>query len=69
MQKRRLGRTELNVSVIGFGGIKLPGVPKDDAVKIINRALDLGINFIDTARNYGDSEEKIGYVLKDKRGQ
>jgi uncharacterized protein len=69
MQKRRLGRTELNVSVIGFGGIKLPGVPKDDAVKIINRALDLGINFIDTARNYGDSEEKIGYVLKDRRNE
>jgi len=69
MQKRRLGRTELNVSVIGFGGIKLPGVQKDDAVKIVNRALDLGVNFIDTARNYGDSEEKIGYVLKDRRDE
>ncbi|MDQ1318315.1 MAG: uncharacterized protein QG588_1975, partial [Candidatus Poribacteria bacterium] len=69
MQKRKLGRTELNVSVIGFGGIKLPGVQKDDAVKIINRALDLGINFIDTARNYGDSEEKIGCVLKDRRDE
>lgn len=69
MQKRRLGRTELDVSVIGFGGIKLPGVQKDDAVSIINRALDLGINFIDTARNYGDSEEKIGHVLKDRRDE
>ena len=67
MQKRALGKTGLNVSVIGFGAIKLPGVPADDVVKIINRALDLGINYIDTARNYRDSEEKIGLVLKDRR--
>jgi len=69
MLKRRLGRTNLNVSVIGFGGIKLPGVPKDEAVNIINRAIDLGVNFIDTARAYGDSEEKIGVVLKDRRDE
>ena len=67
MQKKILGRTGLNVSIIGFGAIKLPGVPADDAVKIINRALDLGVNYIDTARNYRDSEEKIGRVLKDRR--
>ncbi len=69
MQKRRLGRTNLNVSVIGFGGIKLPGVNFDIAVKIINRAIDLGVNFIDTARAYGDSEEKIGAVLKNRRSE
>jgi predicted aldo/keto reductase-like oxidoreductase len=67
MQKRILGRTGLEVSIIGFGGIKLPGVEKKDAVRIINRALDLGLNYIDTARNYRDSEEKIGVVLKDRR--
>jgi len=67
MKKRLLGKTGLEVSVIGFGGIKLPGVQKDDAVKIINRALDLGLNYIDTARNYRDSEEKIGLVLKERR--
>lgn len=69
MQKRKLGRTGLEVSIIGFGGIKLPGVQRDDAVKIINRALDLGVNYIDTARNYRDSEEKIGLVLKDRRAE
>ena len=69
MQKRKLGRTGLEVSIIGFGGIKLPHVQKDNAVRIINRSLDLGINFIDTARNYGDSEEKIGTVLKDRRAE
>lgn len=69
MQKRKLGKTGLDVSIIGFGGIKLPGVQKDDAVKIINRAVDLGVNYIDTARNYRDSEEKIGLVLKDRRSE
>ena len=69
MQKRRLGRTGLDVSIIGFGAIKLPGVQRDDAVKIINRALDLGVNYIDTARNYRDSEEKIGLVLKERRAE
>ncbi len=69
MQKRRLGRTNLYTSVIGFGGIKLPSVNKDDAIKIINRAIDLGVNFIDTARGYGDSEEKIGLAIKDRRAE
>jgi predicted aldo/keto reductase-like oxidoreductase len=69
MQKRTLGRTGLEVSVIGFGAIKLPGVQTDVSVSIINRALDLGINYIDTARNYRDSEEKIGLVLKERRAE
>jgi predicted aldo/keto reductase-like oxidoreductase len=69
MRKRRLGRTGLDVSIIGFGAIKLPGVQRDDAVRMINRALDLGVNYIDTARNYRDSEEKIGLVLKDRRSE
>ena len=69
MQKRILGGTGLDVSIIGFGAIKLPGVQRDDAVRIINRALDLGVNYIDTARNYRDSEEKIGLVLKDRRSE
>jgi len=69
MQKRRLGRTGLDVSIIGFGAIKLPGVQRDSAVRIINRSLDLGVNYIDTARNYRDSEEKIGLVLKERRSE
>ena len=69
MRKRILGMTGLEVSIIGFGSIKLPGVQRDEAVKIVNRALDLGINYIDTARNYRDSEEKIGLVLKDRRDE
>lgn len=64
MRYRRLGKTELSVSVIGFGAIKLPQVDAETAVEAIRRAVDLGINFIDTARGYGDSERKIGMAIK-----
>ena len=67
--KRRLGRTNLMVSIIGFGAIKLPLIDKKTASDILNRALDLGINFIDTARAYGDSEEKIGLTISDRRNE
>ena len=67
MQKRILGKTGLEVSVIGFGAIKLPGISREESAKILNRALDMGVNYIDTARNYRDSEEKIGFVLKERR--
>jgi len=69
MEYRRLGRTDLQVSVIGFGTIKFPEVEKDEAVRAINRALDLGINYIDTARAYKDSESKIGAAIKDRRDE
>lgn len=69
MKYKTLGPTGLKVSVIGFGAIKLPEVPVEVANKLLNRALDLGINFIDTARNYGDSETKIGIALKNRRDE
>ncbi|MCS7253827.1 MAG: aldo/keto reductase [Armatimonadota bacterium] len=67
MRYRRLGKTELSVSVIGFGAIKLPQVDTETAIEAIRRAVDLGINFIDTARGYGDSERKIGMAIKGLR--
>jgi len=69
MQHRRLGRTDLQVSAIGFGAMQIPRVPADTAVAAINRALDLGVNYIDTARVYGDSEDKIGMVMKTRRDE
>lgn len=69
MRYRALGKTGLKVSVVGFGGIKLPDVSEEQACAALNRALDLGINFIDTARNYEDSEHKIGLVLKERRDE
>jgi len=67
MEKRILGRTGWAISVIGFGGIKLPRIGLKECETLLTRALDCGINFIDTADCYGDSEEKIGQALKKRR--
>ncbi|MFY9139874.1 MAG: aldo/keto reductase [Thermacetogeniaceae bacterium] len=67
MEYRRLGKTELKVSVIGFGGIPVQRIDAASAEKVVNRAIELGINFFDTARGYTDSEEKLGAVLKKHR--
>jgi predicted aldo/keto reductase-like oxidoreductase len=67
LQKRRLGRTELMVSVVGFGGLIIPRISHDEAIQVIRRAIDFGVNLIDTAKSYGDSEEKVGAAIADKR--
>lgn len=70
MEKRRLGRTGLMVSALGLGGIGFIGQyrkSKDQALKVINMALDAGVNFIESARAYFDSEEIIGEVMKTRR--
>ena len=73
MNYRKLGRTGLNVSEIGFGAWAIGGSwgPQSDAdsVAALNRALDKGVNFIDTAAGYGDgrSERIIAKVLKERR--
>jgi predicted aldo/keto reductase-like oxidoreductase len=69
MQKRRLGRTELQVSVVGFGGIPIISASRDEAEKVVKYAFERGINYFDTARNYGDSEEKVGAALKGVRDE
>jgi len=80
MVKRRLGRSAIEVSPIGFGsfkigrntGVKYPQayeLPDDDAVaRLVDGLLDLGINYIDTAPAYGLSEERLGAVLAGRRG-
>jgi uncharacterized protein len=67
MEKRRLGRTNLMVSCIGLGGIPLARISKAEAVRLVHLAIDSQLNFIDTARNYEDSEEKIGEALRGRR--
>ena len=64
MKYRTLGKSGLKVSQVGFGGIPIASVTFAEAEKCLRSTLDLGINFIDTARVYKDSEEKIGKVLK-----
>jgi predicted aldo/keto reductase-like oxidoreductase len=67
LEKRRLGKTDLQVTVFGFGCIKFPHISADQAAAALERAIDLGVNFVDTARGYGDSEVKIGPVLRRHR--
>lgn len=69
MKKRILGRTGLEVSVIGFGGIPIQGLSKPNAERVVRAALDAGINFIDSARGYTDSEIKIGGALGGRRDE
>ncbi|MCF8260910.1 MAG: aldo/keto reductase [Melioribacteraceae bacterium] len=72
MKYRKFGKLDWQVSEIGFGGWAIGGGwgPQSDAesIKALHRAIDLGVNFIDTAQGYGDghSEELIGKVLKER---
>jgi len=72
MELRTLGRTGVKVSPLCLGAMMFGGwgnPDHDDSVKIIHRALDAGINFVDTADVYsqGESEEIVAKALKDRR--
>ena len=71
MKKIRLGRTNLEVTRWGLGGIPLStimgGTTEEVIAEVITAALDYGINYIDTSRVYMDSETNLGLVLKDRR--
>lgn len=64
---RRLGRTELEVTCLGMGGagIGRGDVTDDEAIEAVHRAIDLGINYLDTAPLYGESERRVGLALAD----
>ena len=64
LDKRGLGRTAIEVSLLGFGGIPIMRVTMAEAVEAVGEALRCGIDFFDTARTYGDSETKIGEALR-----
>ena len=72
MEYRRLGKSGLTVSEVGLGGNNFGGRADEQmSVSIINHALEVGINFIDTADIYtqGRSEEVVGKAIKGKRSQ
>src|SRR5436190_2315109 len=70
MQKRKLGKSGLEVSALGLGCMGLsfgygPAVEKQEGIKVIRAAVDLGVTFFDTAEAYGpfDNEELVGEAL------
>ena len=67
METIRLGRTDLMVSKTAFGALPIQRISKEDAVKLVRRAYDAGINYFDTANAYTDSEEKLGEALRGVR--
>ena len=67
MKKVRLGRTNLEVSQIGFGGIPIQRLTEAEAIHVVQRALDLGVTLIDTANGYSTSEERIGAAMAGRR--
>ncbi len=67
MKEIQLGKTGLRVKSLGFGGIPIQRVTEEEAVAVVRRCYDLGINYFDTARGYTTSEERIGKALEDVR--
>ena len=74
MKTRRLGRTGVAVSEIGYGawgigGSQWMGARDDESLKALHRAVDLGLNFIDTALAYGDghSEQLVGRLVRERQ--
>jgi aryl-alcohol dehydrogenase-like predicted oxidoreductase len=71
MRKRALGRTGLELSLLGFGGFHLVEVTRREASWLLNTYLDRGGNYIETAAQYGDgiSERKIGEAVSHRRSE
>ena len=75
LPKRELGRTGLQVTMLGYGAMELRGAPRArdvtdaQAETILHAVLDAGINYIDTSIDYGLSEERIGRYIGDRRSE
>jgi aryl-alcohol dehydrogenase-like predicted oxidoreductase len=77
MIRKTLGRTGLDVTQLGYGSMGIRGpktwgvrvVSEEDADELLNSVLDAGINFIDTAPDYGISEQRIGRYIGSRRNE
>jgi aryl-alcohol dehydrogenase-like predicted oxidoreductase len=65
MEKVRLGRTNLKVTRLGWGGIPIQRVEESQAVSVVGAVVDMGVDLLDTARGYTTSEHRIGLALKE----
>ena len=71
MERRRLGRTDMDVSVLGFGGSEIgyERASRRTVARLLGTALDAGLNVIDTAECYEDSEALIGRAIGERRDE
>jgi len=75
LARRQLGRTGLEVTMLGYGAMELRGAPRGRDISegqaeiILNAVLDAGINYIDTSIDYGVSEERIGHYIGHRRDE
>ena len=67
MNKITLGKTNLVIEKNGFGCLPIQRIREQDAVDLLHKAYDGGINFFDTARAYSDSEQKVGAAFSSMR--
>ena len=64
MEKVRLGRTNLIVTKLGWGGIPIQRVDEREAVSVIRAMIEMGVDLLDTARAYTNSEHRVGLALQ-----
>ncbi len=67
MEYKLLGKTDLSVSSLGFGGIPIQKTSAEDTKTLLHYLMEQGVNYIDTARGYTVSEEYIGYAIDGSR--
>jgi aryl-alcohol dehydrogenase-like predicted oxidoreductase len=67
MDRRPLGTTGEELSIIGFGGILVMNVEPSDASSLVAEAVDRGVNYFDVAPSYGNAEERLGPALEPHR--
>src|ERR687889_377037 len=69
MEKRTLGKTGMEVSILGFGGAEIGDATRETVERLLGSALDAGLNAIDTGECYGNSEALIGQAVGHRRGE
>ena len=67
LEKRKYGRTDVELSIVGFGGIIVMNETPSSARRIVSEAVKRGINYFDVAPTYGNAEERLGPALEPYR--
>ncbi len=65
IEKVVFGSSGLKVTRVAFGGIPIMRLSMEESVRVVKDVIEMGVNFIDTANAYGDSEEKIGMAIRE----